>query len=411
MFPPAAICEADPVPALTEAPLLDILDPAVQADPEPYYADLRGRTAVARTPLGATIVRRAEVREVLADPRFVTSIPFLVEMQGGGDGWVSEMISSSVISTEGADHTRLRRLVSRSFTPAAAGRHRPTMRALANELVDAFAPTGHCEFVSAFADHYPVQVICEVLGTPREDHDRFARWGNALTYVLSLELGAHLVEIEAAASALGAYIEEMVVDRRDHPRDDLVTSLVQASEDGDRLSSAELFSMVAGIVFAGYDTTRNQLGQALFTFAQHPEQWALLGEQPELAPQAVDEVMRLVGAVSGVPRIALEDVEVDGWLIPAGTVVFASVASANRDESTFVDPLVFDITAVREGHLTFGGGPHYCLGVHLARAEMEEALRILAARLPDLRLEGEPRWRTGTGIAGPDELRLQFRPS
>jgi cytochrome P450 len=183
------------------------------------------------------------------------------------------------------------------------------------------------------------------------------------------------------------------------------------ADDGDRLSAVELFSMISGIVFAGYDTTRNQLGQALFTFARHPDQWALLAEQPELAPQAVDEVMRLVGAVSGVPRIALEDAEIDGWLIPAGTVVFASVASANRDESTFDDPLVFDITAEREGHLTFGGGPHYCLGVHLARAEMEEALRILAARLPDLRLDGEPQWRTGTGIAGPDELRLRFRPS
>jgi cytochrome P450 len=391
--------------------MLDIFDPVVQADPEPHYADLRSRTAVARKPLGAAILRRAEVRELLADPRFVTSIPFLVSMQGVGDGWVSEMISSSVIAIEGADHTRLRRLVSRSFTPAAAGRHRPTMQALTNELIDGFAETGRCEFVSEFADHYPVQVICEVLGTPREDHDRFARWGNALTWVLSLELGAHLDEIESAASALGTYIEEMVADRREHPREDLVTSLVQASDDGDRLSAVELFSMISGIVFAGYDTTRNQLGQALFTFARHPDQWALLAEQPELAPQAVDEVMRLVGAVSGVPRIALEDAEIDGWLIPAGTVVFASVASANRDESTFDDPLVFDITAEREGHLTFGGGPHYCLGVHLARAEMEEALRILAARLPDLRLDGEPQWRTGTGIAGPDELRLRFRPS
>ena len=121
--------------------------------------------------------------------------------------------------------------------------------------------------------------------------------------------------------------------------------------------------------------------------------------------------MRLVGAVSGIPRIALEDVEVDGWSIPAGTVVFLSVASANRDESVYSDPLSFDITATREGHLTFGGGPHYCLGVHLARAEMEEALRILPVRLRDLRLDGEPRWRTGTGIAGPDELPLAFSPT
>jgi cytochrome P450 len=400
-----------PMPPLADAPFLDWFDSEFEADPEPRYAELRARTAVARTPLGAVVIRREEVRGLLADPRLVSSIPHLVRLQGVSEGWVFDMISSSVISTEGADHTRLRRLVSRSFTPSAAARHRPTMQALVNELVDGFAATGHCDFVGEFADHYPVQVICEVLGAPREDHDAFARWGDVLTYVLSLELGTHLAEVEEAAEGLGAYIEQMVADRRARPRDDLVTSLVQASEDGDRLSALELFSMISGLVFAGYDTTRNQLGQALFTFAQHPDQWALLGEQPDLAPQAVDEVMRLVGAVSGIPRIALEDVDVGGWIIPAGTVVFLSVASANRDEAVFENPLDFDITATREGHLTFGGGPHYCLGVHFARAEMEEALRILPVRLPDLRLDGEPRWRTGTGIAGPDELPLAFSPT
>jgi cytochrome P450 len=202
-----------------------------------------------------------------------------------------------------------------------------------------------------------------------------------------------------------------VDDRRARPRDDLVTSLVQASEDGDRLSGTELFSMISGLVFAGYDTTRNQLGQALFTFCHHPDQWARLAAEPELAPRAVDEVMRLAGAVAGVPRATTEDVEVDGWLVPAGTVVFLSVASANRDERAFAEPLRFDITVEREPHLTFGGGPHYCLGVHLARAEMEEALRVLPRRLPDLRLDGEPTWRTGTGISGPSKLPLRFGPS
>ena len=396
---------------LADAPYLDFFDAQIQADPEPRYAELRAATAVARTPLGATVVRRDEVRSLLADPRLVTSIPHLVRLQGVSEGWLFDMLSSSVIATEGADHTRLRRLVSRSFTPAAAGRHRPTMQSLVEELVDGFAARGRCDFVADFADHYPVQVICEVLGAPRTDHARFARWGNALTYVLSLELGAHLAEVEEAASGLASYVEAMIADRRAEPRDDLVTSLVEASEDGDRLSALELFSMISGLVFAGYDTTRNQLGQAIVVFARHPEQWALLAARPELAAQAVDEVMRLVGAVSGVPRIALEDVEVDGWVIPAGTVVFLSVASANRDERTYADPLRFDITVPRESQLTFGGGPHYCLGVHLARAEMEEALRILPARLPGLHLDGEPTWRTGTGIAGPDALPIAFDPA
>jgi cytochrome P450 len=396
------------VPTLEEAPFVDWFDPEVIADPEPVLADLRSRTAVARMPLGASVIRREEVRQLLADPRLVSSIPALVRIQGVADGPLYDMVAASVIAIDGPDHTRLRRLVSRSFTPTAAARHRPAMRGLVSELIDGFAGTDRCEFVTEFADHYPVQVICEVLGVPRNDHDAFARWGDALTFVLSLELGTHLEHVQAAVEALREYVERLIEDRRTTPRDDLVTSLVQASEDGDRLSSPELFSMIGGILFAGYDTTRNQLGLAMATFCEHPEQWKLLAAQPDLAPRAVDEVMRLVGAVASVPRVAVEDLEIAGWSIPAGTLVFLSVASANRDESVFDDPLAFDITAERETQLTFGGGPHYCLGVHLARAEMEEALRILPRRLPNLRLDGEVVWRAGTGIAGPSVLPLAF---
>jgi cytochrome P450 len=399
------------VRALADAPYVDWLDPELVADPAPVYTKLRAETAVARTPIGCVVIRREEVRQLLGDPRLGTSLPFLVRMQGGDTGGLGEMVSASVIGVDGEDHTRLRRLVSRAFTPRAAGRHREAMRTLVHELIDGFTASGRCEFVTDFADHYPVQVICEVLGAPRKDHDRFARWGDALTYVLSLELGAHLDEVEQASAGLREYVAELVAQRQAEPRDDLVTSLVQASEDGDRLSELELFSMIGGLVFAGYDTTRNQLGFAMHTFCAHPEQWKLLGDDPTLAPRAVDEVMRLFGAVSGVPRLATEDIEVDGWTIPSGTLVFLSVGSANRDETVYSDPGRFDITVSREAHLTFGGGPHYCLGAHLARSEMEEALTVLAHRLPNLRLDGEPSWRLGTGIAGPTRLPLAFDPA
>ena len=166
--------------------------------------------------------------------------------------------------------------------------------------------------------------------------------------------------------------------------------------------------MIGGLLFAGYDTTRNQLGHALFRFALAPDQWSILAERPELAGQAVDEVMRLHGAVVGVPRIAAAEVEVDGWVIPPRTLVFLSLASANRDDTVFDDPLRFDITARRPPHLSFGGGPHYCLGANLARAEMEEALRILSRRLCNLRVGGEVSWRAGTAITGPSSLPLTF---
>ena len=394
--------------SLEEAPLLEWFDPDVVADPAPYWEKLRHETSVARTPLGALVVRRDQVHAVLGDHRFISSIPHLVRLQGVTDGRLHDMMSSSVIAVDGDDHTRLRRLVSRSFTPRAAAVHRPAMRALVDELIDRFIDDGSCEFVSQFADHYPVQVICEVLGVPREDHDKFAAWGDALTYALSLELMTHIEEVEAASSALGEYVEALVADRLANPRDDLVTELAQASEDGDRLSETELFSMIGGLLFAGYDTTRNQLGQAMVAFCANPDQWRMLGDDPSLAPRAVDEVMRLVGAVSGVPRVALEDVEVDGWRIPTGTLVFLGLASANRDDAVFVDADTFDITAERESHMTFGGGPHYCLGANLARAEMEEALMILSQRLRNVRLDGEPEWRQGTGITGPSRLHLAF---
>lgn len=396
---------------LDGAPFFDWFDPVVQADPEPILNELRARTGVVRTPLGASVLRRREVQALLADPRLVTAMAHLVRLQSGGDGPLAGMLGDTVLAMDGPDHTRLRRLVARSFTPRAADRHRAVMRTLVDELSDNFAGHGYCEFMADFADRYPVQVICEVLGVPRQDHPRFAQWGESLTYLLSLELSPRLAEVEQAANELGAYIDELVEDRRASPRDDMVTSLVEASEDDDRLSQAELRAMIGGLLFAGYDTTRNQLGRAMVTFCHHPDQWNRLATHPDLAARSVDEVMRLAGAVVGVPRIATEDLEVGGWAIPAGTLVFLNTASANRDESAYDEAGTFDITADRVPHLTFGGGPHYCLGANLARAEMEEALRVLPGRLRDIRLDGQASWREGTAITGPSHLPLRFEPA
>jgi cytochrome P450 len=394
---------------LAQAPFVNPFDAAVQADPEPVFTELRAQTAVARTPLGASVIRRDAVHRLLGDARLVSAVPFLARLQTGSDERLG-MLEDTILALDGADHTRLRRLVARSFTPRAADRHRETMQRFGNALVDAFASTGRCEFVTEFADHYPIEVMCEVLGVPREDHHLFAQWGDALTYVLSIQLADHREEIAQAADGVGDYVDALVDDRRATPRDDLVTELVQANENGDRLSAGELRAMIVALLFAGYDTTRNQLGHALFQFARDPEQWSLVAKQPELTSRAVDEVMRLHGAVVGTPRITTAEVAVDGWLIPADTLVFLAFASANRDDAYFDDPLRFDITVQREMHVSFGGGPHYCLGANLARAEMQEALRILAPRMPGLRLDGDVMWRAGTGISGPTRLPLAFEP-
>jgi cytochrome P450 len=395
---------------IEDAPFLDFFTPEFEADPAAAIAALRRQSWLVRTPIGVLVIARDKVEALLADARLRSSLLDFVRLQGVSDGPVYESLAHTLLAVDGPDHTRLRKLVSRAFTPRSVEQLRPAMRTLVDALVARFQPQGRCEFMAEFADQYPVQIICELLGVPRADHERFARWSNALTWVLSLEIVAHLDEVQEAFVGLAAYIEAFIEDRRRQPRDDLVTRLIQTEDGGDRLSPVELRSMIASLLFAGYDTTRNQLGIAMTLFADRPEQWALLRQRPELAPRAVDEVVRFQGTVSVAPRFAEQEMVVDDYLIPAGTVVSLSTAAANHDPAACTRPERFDITAERLPPLTFGGGAHYCLGANLARAEMEEALTILARRLPGLRLDGEVRWRPRTGIFGPVTLPLAFTP-
>lgn len=395
--------------SIDDAPFLDFLSPEFDADPTAATDAARAQSCLARTAIGAVVVAHAEVQALLADPRLDSSLLSIVRLQGLTDGPVFELLSRALLSVDGEDHTRLRKLVSRAFTPRSVEGLRPSMRTLTNALIDRFATAGRCEFMADFADHYPIQMICELLGVPQEDHERFGRWANGLTWVLSFELAARMSEIQESFEGLGAYLEAFIEDRRRAPRDDLVTRLIEAEDGGDRLSPLELRSMIGALLFAGYDTTRNQLGIALSLFAQHPEQWRLLGDRPELAAAAVDEVLRILGTVAVAPRIAREELVVGDYRIPAGTLLTLSTAAANHDPAAHDLPARFDITAARrEPPLTFGGGPHYCLGANLARLEMQEALTILARRLRDVRIDGEVGWRPRTGIFGPTTLPLRF---
>ncbi len=394
--------------SLDDAPYLDFLTPEFEADPVAAVNAVRAQSCLARTPIGAVVVERRYVEALLADPRLDSSLLPIARLQGLTEGPMYDMLARALLSVDGDDHTRLRKLVSRAFTPRSIERLRPSMRALTDELVDRFAAAGRCEFMADFADHYPIRMICELLGVPGEDHGRFGRWANGLTWVLSFELAAHLPEITEAYEGLGAYLEGFIEDRRRVPQDDLVTRLIEAEDGGDRLSPVELRSMIGALLFAGYDTTRNQLGIAMVLFAQHPAQWRLLAERPERAGAAVDEVLRFQGAVTVAPRVAREELTVGDYLIPAGTLLTLSTGAANHDPASYARPERFDITVEREPPLTFGGGPHYCLGANLARAEMQEALAILARRLPDVRLDGTVAWRPRTGINGPTAVPLRF---
>ena len=391
-----------------DAPLLDFFSPEFQADPTTATAAVRATSCIARTPIGAVVVQRSWVQALLADPRLDSSLLPIVRLQGLTDGPIYELLSRALLSVDGEDHTRLRKLVSRAFTPRSVEKLRPSMRALTEELVDRFADAGRCEFMADFADHYPIQMICELLGVPREDHERFGRWANGLTWVLSFELASRRAEIAEAFEGLAGYLQAFIEDRRRAPQDDLVTRLIEAEDGGDHLSPLELRSMIGALLFAGYDTTRNQLGIAMVLFAQHPEQWRLLGDEPERVGAAVEEVLRFMGTVTVAPRVAREELTVGDYLIPAGTLLTLSTGAANHDPDAYDRPERFDITAEREPPLTFGGGAHYCLGANLARYEMQEALAILARRLRGLELDGEVGWRPRTGIFGPTTLPLRF---
>jgi hypothetical protein len=396
--------------SIEDAPFLDMFSAEFQADPTTAIDGLRAQSWLVRTPIGGLAIGRAQVQGLLADRRLRSSVPDIVRMQGVTDGVLFDRLSTSVLALEGEDHIRLRKLVSRAFTPRAVDVHRADMRETLDRLVAPIRGVGRCDFMAAVAEHYPIEVMCHLLGVPDADHEDFARWNRAITWALSFQLAEHRADVEWGLAHMEDYVSGLMTERRLHPREDLVTALVQAEEADDRLSDQEVRSMISALLFAGYDTTRNQLGLAVWLFAEHPDQWELLAADPQLAPRAVEEVMRFRGAVAVAPRMVAEDLELDGYRLSAGTMLALSTAAANHDPAAYDAPLTFDITAEREAHFTFGGGPHYCLGASLARAEMQEALPIVAASMPGLALDGEPTWRPPFGIFGPETLPIRFEP-
>jgi cytochrome P450 len=288
------------------------------------------------------------------------------------------------------------------------------MREVVDGLVDGFVDRGSCDLVADLCEPYPIPIICELLGAPKEDWKLFSSWATDIFRIFNNDLANDQVAIETAMRELDTYVRAMVDERRGQPADDLLSHMIAVEEAGDRLSTDELVMMTEAVLMAGTDTTRNQLACSVALLAQHPEQWARLAEEPELAPRAVDETMRCLGAVRGTARVAAEDIEFRDVTFPAGTLVMLSLAAANLDDLVWRDAGRFDIE--REpgsaGHLSLGSGIHFCLGASLARAELQEALGVLARRLPDLELDGPIEWKPPTvGIWGPSRLPLRFTPA
>lgn len=377
-------------------------------------APLAEQSWIVRTPIGYIMTRHEDCIAVLKDSRWHQATRLLAELNPvDNERYQQRQHRQSILTMEGEEHQRLRRLVSSAFTPKAAARLRPFMREVMHELIDPFIDSGKCEFVKDVCEPYPIPIICELLGAPREDWEQFSRWATSIFKVFSIDVGEHADEIVDAGEELDAYVLDLIASRRGEHRDDLLSDLIAAEEAGEKLSPTELVMMVEAVILAGTDTTRNQLACAIAAFSDHPDQWAELGRNPELAARATEESFRWLGAIRGTGRFASEDIEYRDISFPAGTVVLPSFVAANHDADNFACPHAFDITEDRtgSGHLTLGFGNHYCLGANLARAEMQEALTVLSQRMANIRIDGDITWKPdGVGIWGPAKLPLLFDP-
>ena len=397
-----------PAPALGPVPVLDVADPSFSITSEEVHA-ARETHWYARTPYGIAVLRYDEMSRLLKHPKLRQGSVAWPAHNGVTEGPFARWWASWILNKEGAEHHRLRRLMNPAFSPKLIGGLVPRFQALAGELIDGFSQSDRCEFVSEFAEPYAARVIAIMLGLPEEEWPIIAKESGTVGLAMGVTIRDDLPQIEGALARLYDYADALIADRQANPREDFVTALVTASrsEDG-KLSHDELRDGLVLLVFGGFDTTRNQLGLAMQTFANHLDQWDLLAQRPELGGAAVEEVMRVNPTVRWVTREVLEDFEYQDLRLEAGTTVHLYSESAGTDPRVFSSG--FDLTQERKPHFGFGGGAHHCLGHFVARSDMSEALPLLARRMRDIQLLPGDVWLPDSGNTGPVRLPLAFTP-
>jgi cytochrome P450 len=432
-------------------PFFDIADPGFSVTSAQVR---RAREAgwYARTSYGLAVLRYDQVSRLIRHPDLRQGSRLWPAHHGITSGPFADWWASWVLNMEGEEHHRLRRLLNPAFSRRIVEPLRPRFGALAAGLVDGFAEPGRCEFMAEFAEPYAARVIAILLGIPEAEWPTIAAESAAVGLAMGVRIREHLPRIEAALARLYDYADALIADRQRSPRDDFVTCLVEtqagepgqagqhgkraagrrgadqpgqhgAGEAGQRgsveagLSAAELRDSLVLLIFGGFDTTRNQLGLAMQAFLDHPAQWRLLAERPDLGAAAVEEVMRIRPTTTWVSREATADFTFDGLAIRAGTTIHLFCESAGTDPGEAGDAgpgaagAGFDITAgERRPHFGFGGGIHYCLGHYVARTDMCEALTVLARRLREPRPAGPAAWLPDSGNTGPVRLPIAFDP-
>jgi cytochrome P450 len=382
-----------------------------------------GEGWLARGPFGYMVLDR-EAGEFFLRTRAATFPGMkIAEIFEVSEGPLYEQMQRNILHVNGPDHARLRSLINPALSPRAVERYRPAMRAFLEELLQGvIASSGgarvECEFVEAFAKPFPSRVIATVMGAPLSDAPKLHHWSNWIQRQFdAVSMASERDAIERAVEEFYAYADGLLRARREDPGDDLISTLIAAADPThvpERLSDVECINLVFNVLAGGVDTTQSQLAHAVRLLAQHPEQWALLAEDPTRAEAAVDEALRFEPITPFTARMTTEDVEFRDVTFPEGTIVMVCAFTANRDlaadERGAGGPESFDIAAARgrARALTFGAGVHYCVGANLARLELQEALSFLAQRVRDVQLAGEPVFDSITGIYGLAELPLTF---
>ncbi len=375
----------------------EFTDRAVQIeDPYPEFRELRERQPVNLTPNGGwRLSRYQDVHRLLRD------VPSGMRRHNGllpGQEVEQPGAGLFMLLQDPPNHTRLRKLVSKAFTPRAIESWRPRIQAITGSLLDRVANQGTMDLVADLARPVPATLICEMLGVPAEDQGTFTQWTTDATHGLIVVRGGGDEEtrqrVEAAGTSLLTYFNGLIAERRGKESDDLLSSLITAEEEGERLSELELLSQSIGLLIAGFETTIGLIGNGLTTLIRDPDEYQKLRAHPELIESAVEECLRYSGPITATVRVLHDDAQFGDYVIPDDTEVVALIGGANRDPEVFDDPERFDITRYEKEkgtavHLSFGGGEHFCLGAHLARLETQIAIGGLVGRFDDLRLLNE----------------------
>ncbi len=388
----------------------DLASPEFKANPHEYYAALRGESPVREIRLrnGSRawfVTRYDDAMAVLGNPRFAKDPQAARRDSGGKPPWLPgplRALSRNMLDVDEPDHRRLRNLVQKAFTPRVVEELRPRIEEIANMLLDGIARKGgNADLIADYAAPLPVTVIAELLGIAQRDRRKFRSWSE---HVVAADASVwHKVRAVPAALRLMLFLRRLIRERRKAPADDLLSRLIEAHEEGDRLSADELLAMSFLLLVAGHETTVNLIGNGALALLDHPEQLLRLRQDPSLIPSAVEEMLRYAGPLQmATERYATAAIEVAGVTIPRGALVYVALASANRDEAAFPDAAAFDVARTPNRHLAFGHGIHYCVGAPLARLEGEIAIRLLLERFGRISLASPNRlqWRRGLVMRG-----------